>query len=152
MKAMLSTLIMSATIALGAAPAMAQVQAAPDGEPTARPDTAAAPDQCLRIGNIWDYAPVPGNRALIVTDKTRRKYKLTFSGTCTGLEYHTGLKFHSRGFGRLSCLAPGDSVITHDVAGPPTCTISSVTPYTAQMEKADAKARAEAEKAEQADK
>ena len=108
---------------------------------------AAPPTQdCLRIVNIYDYTPVPGNRALIVTDKARRKFKLTFLTRCTGLQYHMGLAFKSFGTGGLSCLAKGDKVITRDVAGPPECIINSVEPYTPAMEKADADAAAKAPK------
>ncbi|MBN9589226.1 MAG: hypothetical protein J0G99_09480 [Alphaproteobacteria bacterium] len=102
---------------------------------------------CLRIANIYDYTPVPGNRALIVTDRARHKFKLTFMGRCTGLQYHVGLAFKSYGTGGLSCLSRGDKVITHDVAGPPECLISSVVPYTPEMEKADAEAAAKAKAA-----
>jgi hypothetical protein len=65
-------------------------------------------------------------------------------GRCTGLQFHMGLGFKSRGTGGLSCLAKGDSVITRDVAGPPECIIDAVVPYTAEMEKADAAAAAAA--------
>lgn len=121
-------------LGLAAVPAMAQ--------PASPPRT---PD-CLRIANIWDYTPVPGNRALIVTDRARRDYKLTFLGRCTGLQFHTGLAFKSMGVGGLSCMEKGDKVITHDVAGPPECIISSVLPYTPQMRQADAEAAAKAAK------
>jgi hypothetical protein len=97
-----------------------------------------APD-CLRTANIYDFTPVRGNRALIVTDRARRKFKLTFATPCTGLQYHIGLEF--RGFGSgLSCLSRGDKVITHDPAAYPECLIAAVVPYTPEMEKADAAA------------
>ena len=104
---------------------------------------ADAPADCLRTANIFDYTPVPGNRSLIVTDRARRQFKLTFAARCTGLQYHMGLQFRAFGSG-LSCLARGDKVVTHDVAGPPECIITSIVPYTAQMRAADAKAAAAA--------
>src|SRR6185312_1646131 len=131
MKTSIATLILLA----GVLPAAAQA-------PAAAPPT----QDCLRIVNIYDYTPVPGNRALIVTDKARRKFKLTFLTRCTGLQYHMGLAFKSFGTGGLSCLAKGDKVITRDVAGPPECIINSVEPYTPAMEKADADAAAKAPK------
>jgi hypothetical protein len=128
----LGGVLLAAAPLTGPSPAAAQAPAS-----TPRPD-------CLRIANIWDYTPVPGNRALIVTDKARRKFKLGFMGRCTGLQYHMGLEFRSRGTGGLSCIAKGDSVITHDVAGIPECIINAVVPYTPEMEKADAAAAAAA--------
>jgi hypothetical protein len=110
------------------------------------PASAQAPrtQDCLRIANIWDYTPVPGNRALIVTDRARHKFKLSFLGRCTGLQFHMGLAFKSRGTGGLSCLSRGDAVITNDVAGPPQCLINAVEPYTPEMQKVDAAAAAAA--------
>lgn len=115
----------------------------PAGAQTPPPAAPRTPD-CLRIANIYDYTPVPGNRALIVTDRARRKFKLTFMGQCAGLQYHMGLAFKSMGTGGLSCMDKGDKVVTHDVAGIPECIINSVVPYTPQMEKADADAAARA--------
>jgi len=102
---------------------------------------AAKPAECLRTANIYDYTPVTGNRALIVIDRARRKFKLTFGVPCTGLQYKMGLEFRAFGPG-LSCMARGDKVITHDVASPPECLITSIVPYTPEMEKADAAAAA----------
>ena len=76
----------------------------------------------------------------------RHEFKLTFAARCTGLQYHTGLQFRAFGSG-LSCLARGDKVVTHDVAGPPECIITSIVPYTAEMRAADAKAAAAAKAA-----
>lgn len=109
----------------------------------------AAPQaDCLRTANIYDYTPVSGNRALIVTDKARRKFKLTFATRCTGLQYHMGLEFRAFGPG-LACMARGDKVVTHDVAGIPECLITAVTAYTPEMEKADAAAAAAAKAGKQ---
>lgn len=146
MKTMLSAAIALAAIGLATVPSLAKDQA----EPGSAPGTKSG--ECLQIMNVWDFKPVPGNRALIVTDRARRKYKMTFYVPCTGLQYHMGLAFRSRGTGGLSCLTRGDSVITHDIVGPPVCLISSVVPYTPQMEKTDAEARAKAEKAGQTGK
>jgi hypothetical protein len=141
MKTMLLAIIVSASISAMAAPALAEDQSGPAAKSGA---DSAASGECLRIMNVWSYSPVPGNRALIVTDKSRRKYKMSFYGPCTGLQYHLGLEFRSRGTGGLSCLTRGDTVVTRDIVGPPMCTISSVVPYTPQMEKADKEASARA--------
>jgi hypothetical protein len=104
---------------------------------------AAAEKPCLQIGQVYDFTPVPGNRSLIVTDRLRKKYKLTFTGICSDLQYNMGLGFKSFGTGRLSCLTRGDYVISHDPARPLNhCVIQKIEAYTPQMQKADAAARA----------
>ena len=103
----------------------------------------AADQACLQIGQVYDFKPVPGNRSLIVTDRLRKKFKLTFMGQCNDLQFNLGLGFKSFGTGQLSCLARGDYVISRNVVGPPyRCPIQTIEPYTPDMERADAAAAA----------
>src|SRR5690348_2718646 len=69
---------------------------------------------CLRPAQIWDYHPVPGNRANDVTDLARKQYRLTFMGTCRDLQYHIGLRFKTFGVGGLSCVGRSDQIQMHD--------------------------------------
>jgi hypothetical protein len=132
------TRIISVSMALAAlciaAPALAQ------------PATPSA--ACLQIGQVYDFKPVPGNRSLIVTDRFRRKYKLTFMGVCRDLQFNLGLAFKSFGTGQLSCIARGDQVISRQAVGMADhCIINKIEAYTPAMEQADAAAAAAAKAA-----
>jgi hypothetical protein len=96
---------------------------------------------CLQIGQVYDFQTVPGNRSLIVIDRFRHKYKLSFMGVCQDLQFNFGLGFRSHGSGRLSCITKGDDVIANDPAIPfHTCPVQKVEAYTPDMERADAAA------------
>ncbi|RZI71672.1 MAG: hypothetical protein EOP38_31235 [Rubrivivax sp.] len=97
-------------------------------------------DQCLRNINIWDYTPVPGNRSLIVTDKSRRKYRVDFVAPCYNLQRQFGLGFKTFAPSSLACVTRGDSVVMRDPVGPNQCLIERVVPYTPAMEQADRQA------------
>ncbi len=104
----------------------------------ASPALADAPyARCLRQGDITQFQPARDNRALIVTDAFRKKYRLNFTNACYGLTLRTGITFHAPGTGGLACLGKGDQVLLHDAAGPPRCYIGSIEHYTPQMEAAD---------------
>lgn len=103
--------------------------------------TPAAPQPCLRQNNIWSFDPVPGNRALVVTDRLHRRYRVNFMGFCPNLQFHLGLGFKTRGTSSLACIEKGDSVIVRDPSSPPECIIQSVVPQTAALDKADAAAK-----------
>src|ERR1700709_2309473 len=94
-----------------AAAALAAIAAAPAATPAK-----AAGEACLQIGQVYDFKTVPGNRTLVVTDRLRKQYRLSFMGVCHDLQFNLGLGFRSRGTGQLSCLTKGDSVIARDPA------------------------------------
>ncbi|HEX2761040.1 MAG TPA: DUF6491 family protein [Rhizomicrobium sp.] len=123
------------TIVLGASSTVAQDlrSAPPPGERA-----------CLRPAQIYDYHPVPGNRAIVVTDLARRQYRLTFMGTCRDLQYHIGLRFKTFGTGGLSCVARGDQIQMNDPVNPNPCIVQSVDYQTAALEQADVAAAAAA--------
>jgi hypothetical protein len=97
---------------------------------------------CLRPAQIYDYHPVPGNRAIVVTDLARKQYRLTFMGTCHDLQFHIGLRFKTFGTGGLSCVARGDQIQMRDPVNPNPCIIQSIDYQTAALEQADAAAAA----------
>jgi hypothetical protein len=99
---------------------------------------------CLRQREIYDFQPVAGNRSLVVIDRSRQRYRLTFMGICSNLQYHLGLGFKTFGAGTLSCVAKGDSVLLRDVVGPNKCIIKDIQYQTPAMDQADAAAAAAA--------
>jgi hypothetical protein len=107
------------------------------GPALAQPPAPPAKPPCLQQINIYDYTPVAGNRALIVTDRSRVRYRLSFIGACYNLQYHMGLRFKTFG-GNLSCVSKGDSVLMRDTVGPRQCIIRDIQYQTPAMDKADA--------------
>jgi hypothetical protein len=108
------------------------------------PVVASADDynRCLRVGYVhnWD---VQNDKTLIVEDEWRQKYRVDLMGYCSNLPWHERLAFRSIGGTELSCLGPGDEVITREFGtGVQRCVIRHITPYTKEMEAADKAAKA----------
>lgn len=124
--------ILIALLIFTATPAAAQRSTPPQ---TGRP--------CLRPANFWSFELVPGNRSLVVVDRSRQRFRLDFMGVCNNLQFHLRLGFRTRGTGRLSCVSRGDSVfMINDPVGPRTCIIRDVSFQTPDMDRADAEAAA----------
>ena len=118
---------LAALLACAAIPAVAQTEPAPI--PGGRP--------CLRQGEIHDYQYAPGGRALIVTDQSRLRYRLTFIAKCYDIDHETGLRFKGRGVGGLSCVAKGDSVLLRNAGIPRECIIRDIDYQTPFMDRSD---------------
>ena len=101
---------------------------------------------CLQVGNICNWNALD-DKTLIVEDDWHKKFKVKLIGVCSNLKFHEALAFKSVGGMAISCLTPGDDVISRDFAlGPQRCSVTSVDAYTPEMEAAD-KAAAAAKKA-----
>jgi hypothetical protein len=122
---MIRSLMFAATLACVAVPVLAQ----PTRDPREVP--------CLRQRNIYDYQIVPGNRSLVVTDLSRRRYRLNFMGRCYNLQHQFGLAFKSHGVGTLSCIERGDEILMNDPVGPNQCIIQSVEVQSRDLDQAD---------------
>ena len=90
--------------------------------------------KCLHQGDITQFEPLKGGKALIVTDAFRKQYRIGFRSTCTELNFHTTVMIKTFA-GSLSCIRPGDQVLLPDVPG--RCFISKVEPYTPDLMAAD---------------
>ena len=98
---------------------------------------AEADTACLQIGRIWSWKAVD-NTTLIVEDELHQKFKVGLMGYCPRLPFRLDLGFKSNaGINGLDCLAKGDDVIERDTSGGYRCPVSSITPYTPAMEKAE---------------
>lgn len=107
---------------------------------------ALAQRACLQVGQIYNWNALD-DKTLIVEDNRHKKFKLKLIGTCYNLKFHEALAFKSVGGIGISCLTPGDDVITRNFGtGPTRCAITSIDAYTPEMEAAD-KAAAAAAKA-----
>jgi hypothetical protein len=107
---------------------------------------AFAQKACLQVDSIYSWTALD-DKTLIVEDNWHKKFKVKLIGVCSNLKFHNALAFKSVGGMGISCLTPGDDVISHDFAlGPQRCGVTSVDAYTPEMEAAD-KAAAAAKKA-----
>jgi hypothetical protein len=100
---------------------------------------------CLEVGYIYTWNAI-NDRTLIVEDDWHKKFKLKLIGACQNLKFHERLAFKSRGATELTCLSPGDDVITREFGtGFERCAVTNIEAYTPDMEKTD-KAAAQAAK------
>jgi hypothetical protein len=124
--------LLAAALWCSAVPAMAQPESPP--APSERP--------CLRAIDLYDFQLVPGNRSLIVIDRSRRRFRVNFMSECRNIQFKLGLRFRTRGTGRLSCVARGDSVRFQDPVSPGICYIRDVQYQTLALDQQDAAAAA----------
>jgi hypothetical protein len=99
---------------------------------------------CLQIGRIWSWH-APDDHSLIVENDNHQKFKLDLMGYCPGLRFKETIGFKSIGGTELSCISAGDYIFFRDEGMRSRCSIQKVSPYTAEMEKAD-KAKKEEQK------
>lgn len=103
---------------------------------------ALAQRPCLQIGQIYNWKAI-NDKTLIVEDYSHQKFKLNLIGTCYDLTFHERLAFKSIGGMAISCLTPGDEVISRNFGmGPTRCSITKIEAYTPAMEQADKAAAA----------
>jgi hypothetical protein len=82
---------------------------------------------CLQTRNIAEYHGLPGNRVLVVIDKSRRQYRLDFAAACEALQIHPDLGFSTFNPNQYACMARGDSVYSsRDVGANRLCRIQSI--------------------------
>jgi len=82
---------------------------------------------CLQVANIAQYHPIADKGSLVVIDRQRKQYILTFAAACESLQPQANLGFSTVNPNRYSCLAPGDSVFSsNDVGAHRLCRIQSI--------------------------
>ncbi|MEO8897055.1 MAG: DUF6491 family protein [Rhizomicrobium sp.] len=92
---------------------------------------------CVSQDGIKDWAVLNDTR-LIVVDRTDKKFRLSLSGACRGLQVRTTLVF--RPVSQNDCLARNDAVVASLPGYPESterCLIAEIDEYTAAMENAD---------------
>lgn len=101
---------------------------------------------CLQRTQTASFAPRLGQRTVIVTDKSQRKYLVDFGGVCRALDYPGEVGFQTLQQSRLGCVERGDYLVSQRESGTGalgrSCGVRSVTVYTPEMEKAEAVQRA----------
>lgn len=100
---------------------------------------AQAPAACLQPARIDGFSAIKGTeRAIVVIDKTNKRFKVSFVTPCAGVDFNMGVGIKTQAPSRLACVARGDYVISRDpgVAGN-RCPIEKVEIYTPAMEAAD---------------
>jgi hypothetical protein len=108
--------------------------------------SASAAPMCLQRTQAADFKPQLGGRSVIVTDRAQRRFKVGFAGPCGALEDPSRLGFQTMEQSRLACVEKGDYLVSlHDTdvgSFGRSCGVEKIEPYTPEMEKADAVAKA----------
>jgi hypothetical protein len=132
--------LLTAALLCSATAVMAQPASQPPGLVPNQSIGQTSEPACLRQINLYDFKTVPGNRSLIVFDRSRRRYRLNFIGQCYNIQYDLGVRFETHGIGGLSCVSKGDAVVYRDPAGPGRCIIRDVQYQTPALDQQDAAA------------
>jgi hypothetical protein len=105
----------------------------------AGPASAQPRSDCLRANQIDSFAPIRGDlRSMVVIDKFRNKYKLSFNSVCQDIDYNGAVQIRTNSNFGLSCVARGDTVISRSFSGwRDRCVVTRVERYTPAMERAD---------------
>ncbi|HMH64183.1 MAG TPA: DUF6491 family protein [Rhizomicrobium sp.] len=107
---------------------------------------AAAAPACLQRTRTFSFAAQLGGRSVIVTDRSRQKFKVGFAGPCAALDHSEQLGFQTMEQSRLACVERGDALVSLRDTGMDnlkrSCVVREIAPYTPEMEKADAVAKA----------
>lgn len=133
---MKTTIIATALLAAAAVPALA------DGTPPPAPDK----NVCLLHSEIDGWGSRDAH-SLIINDRFNKKYLVGVTGLCSDLPFATFVGIKPFGAGGNFCVDRGDRVIMRGpgVAMHGPCTVTSIVPYTKEMEAAD-KAASEAKR------
>ena len=105
----------------------------------AGPAVAQPRRDCLRANQIDSFSPVRGDlRSMIVIDKFRNRFKLTFNSVCEDIDFNGAVQIRTNSQFGLSCVERGDVVISRSFAGwRDRCVVTRVERYTPAMERAD---------------
>jgi len=98
------------------------------------PGWAALPSgaSCIRQDDVYNWTSLT-DKKIVLENYQHRRVLLTLIGTCSGFRFHENLAIRSPGAMGLSCVSPGDTVVTRDGGVGGRCAVVSVEPYTGSM-------------------
>ena len=101
---------------------------------TTTPAYAVPANACIRHDDIYNWSSI-NDKTIVLENYRHQKFLLKLLGTCGNFKFHESLIIKARGALGISCVEPGDNVITHDVGFRGVCSVLSIAPYTPGMEK-----------------
>jgi hypothetical protein len=120
MEKTMKTILAMLAVALGGAAVLA-------GTNFATP-VKAADNACLQNNRIWGWQAV-NDRTLIVTDRNYRRFTVSLTGGCIGLDKYAGVSLVVKTSTSLGCLTKGDMVAFNSPGlGPLSCVVNDVRP------------------------
>jgi len=92
----------------------------------------AAPGICIRQDDISNWTSLT-DKQIVLENYQHHKALLKLIGTCSGFKFTDALVIRSPGGTRLSCVSPGDTVVTRQSGFHGRCAVVSVEPYSGPM-------------------
>src|ERR1700704_2199018 len=68
---------------------------------------------CIRQNDISNWTSL-NDKSIVLEDYRHQKVLLKLLGTCSGFAFSETLEIRARGASRLSCVSPGDDIVTLD--------------------------------------
>ncbi len=93
---------------------------------------ALAASSCIRQDDIRNWTAI-NDKNIVLENLRHQKFLMKLIGTCSDFKFHEDLQIRSHGAIGLSCVAAGDTVVTRTSGFRGLCTVTSVTPYTGNM-------------------
>jgi hypothetical protein len=90
---------------------------------------AVAASSCIRHDDIRNWTAI-NDKTIVLENLRHQKFLMKLIGTCSDFKFHEDLQIRSRDALAISCVEPGDTVVTRTSGFRGLCTITSVTPYT----------------------
>jgi len=116
----MKTILAIVAVVLGGAAVLAGTNFATPGK--------AADNACLQNNRIWGWQAV-NDRTLIVTDRNYRRFTVSLTGGCIGLDKYAGVSLVVKTSTSLGCLTKGDMVAFNSPGlGPLSCVVNDVRP------------------------
>lgn len=91
----------------------------------------AASNTCVRQDDIRNWTAL-NDKNIVLESYHHQKVLLKLIGTCSSFRFTAALEIRARGETGLSCVQPGDTIVTRAGIGG-RCAIVSVTPYAGDM-------------------
>jgi hypothetical protein len=84
---------------------------------------AFADSSCIRHDDIYNC------KSIVLENYRHQKVLLKLIGTCGDFKFHESLAISARGETGLSCVQPGDTIVTRNSGFQGRCAVVSVAPY-----------------------
>jgi hypothetical protein len=89
----------------------------------------ARPAVCIRQDDISNWTSL-NDKQIVLENYQHQKALLKLIGTCSGFKFTDRLEIRSPGAMGISCISPGDDIVTRQSGFHGRCSVVSIEPYT----------------------